>query len=141
MSKKVKVDERCIVASDDKGQRTLVANAKEALTTLSKNNIDVYIRVSDQDKDGVEKFLKDNNVPFKGVVTGADTSEYDATVIPQRGAVLFRGEWRFTIESIASALYDESEKKTLTIQEKMDDSWDEYKKWAQKANKSPHCIG
>ena len=69
MAKKVKIMEACIITSDDKGQRSLVGRAKEALTTFSKNKIDVTIVLDKTPKEDAEKFLKENNVPYKELMT------------------------------------------------------------------------
>ena len=62
MAKKVKIMEACIITSDDKGQRSLVGKAKEALTTFSKNKIDVTIVLDKTPKEDAEKFLKENTL-------------------------------------------------------------------------------
>ena len=74
MPKKVKVAESCVFTTSD-GQHNLVDQAKEALTTLSKNKIDVYIVLDETSKDDAAKFLKDNSVPYKALITTDDKPE------------------------------------------------------------------
>ena len=134
--KRVKVTECCIITSDDKGQRSLVGNAKEALTTLSKNNIDVYIKLEAADKEAAEKFLKDNNVPYKGFVESKD-EKFDACIIGENNVVILRNDWQWALSELVDKLYDNSERKHHpSEQQKMDDKFKEYKHWADEANKS-----
>ena len=54
MAKKVLTTESCVITSDDKKSLSLVGKAKEALTTLAKNKIEVTIlldKVSKEDHD------------------------------------------------------------------------------------------
>ena len=59
MAKKVKILECCVLTKDDKGALSLVGKAKEAITSLIKNKIDVTIALSDTSKEEAEKFLKE----------------------------------------------------------------------------------
>lgn len=141
-NKKVKITECCVITSDDKGQRSLVGKAKEALTTLSKNNIDVTIFLESTDKEAAEKFLKENNVPFKALLSADDYKEggvpkFDACIIGDTNVVLLRNDWQWTLSELVDKLYDNSERKPHpSEQQKMDDKFKEYKHWADEANKS-----
>lgn len=137
-NKKVKIAEKCVITSDDKGQRTLVSKAKEVLTTLSKKNVDVTIYLDKTEKDAAEKFLNEHDVPFKELITPGEASageQYDACVLTSDKVVLLRDDWQWAMEGIVSMLY--GEKRTSagkSEQQKMDDKFTEYKKWAEKAN-------
>lgn len=137
-NKKVKITECCIITNDDKGQRSLVGSAKEALTTLSKNKVDVYVLLEGSDKEAVEAFLKDNNVPFKEVVEKtADNEKYDAVVYGDNNIVVFRSDWQWTIDELVDKLYRRDEKPVhKSEQTKMDEKFADYKHWAEEANKS-----
>ncbi len=145
MSKRIKVSEECIITSDEKGQRTLVGKAKEALTTMSKNKVDVVVVVKGNDKDAVEKFLKGNDVPFKEVVSWSElqAEDKDVMVVPSGRVVMYRGNWDWVLDDIVSKLYrnsDKPEEAEKSEQEKMNDKWAEYKKWAQEANKRKNQV-
>lgn len=139
MAKKVKIMEPCVITSDDKGQRTLVGKAKEALTTFSKNKIDVTIVLDGTSKEDAEKFLKDNNVPYKELITQDEFNEkkpkFDACVIPDNNVVVLRNDWQWAVESVVDKLYRDDEKPVQkSEQEKMDDRFKDYKRWADQAN-------
>ena len=120
MPKKVKVAESCVFTTSD-GQRNLVDQAKEALTTLSKNKIDVYIVLDETSKDDAAKFLKD---------------KFDACVLPKdKGFIILRYSWSSVLSDIIDKLYG-TEQPTLTPQQRMDDNWKDYVKWATKSNKA-----
>lgn len=142
MAKKVKIMQSCIITNDDKGQRTLVGKAKEALTTFSKNKIDVYIALEDGDKEAVESFLKDNNVPYKAIVDDADKEKYDITIIPDNNVILLRDDWTWCLSNLVEKLYDNREKPAQkSEQEKMDERFKDYKRWADEANKRKKSEG
>lgn len=131
--------ESCVITTDDKGQRTLVGKAKEALTTFSKNKIDVTILLEKTSKEDAEKFLKENNVPYKELMTKEEYNEkepkFDACVIPDDNVVLLRDDWQWAMNSVVDKLYDNREKvPEKTEQEKMDDRFKDYKRWADQAN-------
>ncbi len=131
--------ESCVITTDDKGQRTLVGKAKEALTTFSKNKIDVTILLEKTSKEDAEKFLKENNVPYKELMTKEEYNEkepkFDACVIPDDNVVLLRDDWQWAMNSVVGKLYDNREKvPEKTEQEKMDDRFKDYKRWADQAN-------
>lgn len=140
-NKKVKITECCIITNDDKGQRSLVGKAKEALTTMAKDKIDVYIFLEQTDKETAEKFLKENNVPFKALINREDYKDkkppqFDACVIGDNNVVLLRNDWQWTLDEIVNKLYDNREREPhKSEQEKMDEKWKEYKRWAEEANK------
>lgn len=146
MAKKVKVMESCVLTTDDKGQRTLVGKAKEALTTMSKNGIDVTIFLEKTVKDDAEKFLKEQNVPYKELINGEDMKEgekrdFDLCIYSDDKVVLLRSDWQWALDSVAEKLYGvKKQEKQPTEQEKMDKAWKDYKKWATENAKS-HPIG
>lgn len=140
MSKKVKVTEECVITSDDKGQRSLVGKAKEALTTMSKNKVDVYILLDGTPKEDAKKFLKDNNVPYKQLITSDEAKDmkFDACILKEGNIVLLRDDWTWAINSLVDELYSnrEKEKQTESEQQKMDSKFSEYKKWAERDNEA-----
>lgn len=141
-NKKIKVTECCIITNDDKGQRSLVGKAKEALTTLSKNKIDVVIYLEKTDKEAAAAFLKENNVPYKELVNVDDFKEgtmpkFDASIIGDNNVVIYRGDWQWTLNDLVDKLYDNREKEQHpSEQQKMDDKFKEYKRWADESNKA-----
>lgn len=141
MAKKVKITENCVITSDDKGQRSLVGKAKEALTTLDKNNIDVVIVLNDTSKEDAANFLKENNVPYKELITMDEQKKddkYDAFVVGDPNVILLSGDWTWTLESIVDKLYNNREKPEAqrSEQTKMDDKFKDYKHWAEEANEA-----
>lgn len=140
MAKKVKIMESCVITSDEKGQRSLVGKAKEALTTFSKNKIDVTIVLDKTPKEDAEKFLKENNVPFKELMTDDELHEkkpkFDACIIPDGNVVVLHDDWTWCMDNLVDKLYRKSEKPAeKSEQEKMDDKFKQYKQWADEANK------
>lgn len=133
--------ETCVITMDDKGNCSLVGKAKEALTTFSKNKIDVTIMLEKTSKEDAEKFLKENNVPYKELATVSDASasdkeKFDACVIPDGNVVVLRGDWEWAMNNLVDKLYDNSNKPPQkSEQEKMDDRFKDYKRWADEANK------
>lgn len=141
MAKKVKITENCVITSDDKGQRSLVGKAKEALTTLDKNNIDVVIVLNDTSKEDAANFLKENNVPYKELITMDEQKKddkYDAFVVGDPNVILLSGDWTWTLESVVDKLYNNREKPEAqrSEQTKMDDKFKDYKHWAEEANEA-----
>ena len=141
MAKKVKVQESCVITTDEKGQRSLVGSSKEALTTLNKNKIEVYIFLEKTSKEDAAQFLKDNNVPYKELFSvedfkeGEKMPEFDAIVMGDNNIVLLRGDWQWALNNIVDKLYDNSEKPAQkSEQQKMDDKFKDYKRWADQAN-------
>lgn len=132
--------EACVITTDDKGQRSLVGKAKEALTTFSKNKIDVTIMLDSTPKEDAEKFLKENNVPYKNLMTEDEYREkktkFDACIIPDGNVILLRDDWSWCMDNLVDKLYRKSEQPAQkSEQEKMDDKFKQYKKWADEANK------
>lgn len=132
--------EACVITTDDKGQRSLVGKAKEALTTFSKNKIDVTIMLDSTPKEDAEKFLKENNVPYKNLMTEDEYREkkpkFDACIIPDGNIVVLRDDWSWCMDNLVDKLYRKSEQPAQkSEQEKMDDKFKQYKKWADEANK------
>lgn len=132
--------EACVITTDDKGQRSLVGKAKEALTTFSKNKIDVTIMLDSTPKEDAEKFLKENNVPYKNLMTEDEYREkkpkFDACIIPDGNVVVLRDDWSWCMDNLVDKLYRKSEQPAQkSEQEKMDDKFKQYKKWADEANK------
>ena len=137
MAKKVKIMEPCVITTDDKGQLTLVGHAKEAITTLQKNKVDVTIKLDKVKKDDAEKFLKENNVPFTSLMSADEKTDakFDACVIPDANTVLLTGDWEWTLSRIVDKLYDKSERPLpKSDQQKMDEKFKDYKYWADQAN-------
>ena len=141
-NKKVAISECCIITNDDKGQRSLVGEAKEALTTLSKNKVDVTILLESSDKEAIEAFLKDNNVPFASVAPLASlaslgSKDYDATILGDNNVILYRGDWQWTINNLVDKLYSVREQPVhKSEQQKMDEKFADYKHWADESNKA-----
>lgn len=140
MAKKVKIMESCVITTDDKGQRSLVGKAKEALTTFSKNKIDVTVLLEKTSKEDAEAFLKENNVPYKALATVPDGSaigeeKFDACIIPDNNIVVLRDDWTWAMSNLVDKLYDNKEQPPMkSEQEKMDDKFKDYKRWADEAN-------
>ena len=140
MAKKVKIMESCVITTDDKGQRSLVGKAKEALTTFSKNKIDVTILLEKTSIEDAEAFLKENNVPYKSLITVPDGSaigedKFDACIIPDNNVVVLRDDWTWAMSNLVDKLYDNKEQPPMkSEQEKMDDKFKDYKRWADEAN-------
>lgn len=140
MAKKVKITENCVITKDDKGQLTLVGKAKEALTTLDKNKISVTIMLDDTKKEEAEKFLKENNVPYKELLNHDDLKDmekkpkYDACVV-NGNVVVLDSDWQWTLSRLVDKLYDNREKEQpKSEQQKMDEKFSDYKHWADEAN-------
>jgi len=142
MAKKIKVTECCVITSDEKGQRSLVGKAKEALTTLSKNKVDVTIFLESTPKEDAENFLKENNVPYKDLMTADDIKEgekpkFDAVVMGDGNVVLLKNDWEWCLNQIVDKLYDNGEKPIhKSEQQKMDERFKDYKHWADQANEA-----
>ena len=138
--KKVFISECCVVTKDEKGQLSMVGKAKEALTTMSKNNIDVTILLEGSNKESVENFLKENSVPFKELLPWSEMKKdekYDALVLGENNIVLYRNDWDWTVDDIVNKLYRDSEKPPhKSEQQKMDEHFKDYKHWAVEANKA-----
>ena len=147
MAKKVLTTESCVITSDDKKSLSLVGKAKEALTTLAKNKIEVTILLDKVSKEDAEKFLKENNVPYKALAE-ADKSftdlvkGMDAVVIPDAKFVTLGSDWTWALNSIVDKLFDNREKQPeKSEQAKMDDKFKTYKHWADEANAARKKMG
>lgn len=140
MAKKVLTTESCVITSDEKGKLSLVGKAKEALTTLSKNKIAVTILLEKSKKETVENFLKENNVPYKEIVEASTSlvdlmKQQDAIVIPDVKFVTLRSDWEWALNGIVDKLFDSREQPPQkSEQQKMDDKFKDYKRWADEAN-------
>lgn len=143
-NKKIKVSECCIITNDDKGQRSLVGKAKEALTTLAKNKVDVTIILESTPKEAAETFLKQNNVPYKSLIEQsalsglpAEDKKFDATILGESNIILHRGDWQWTLDNLVDVLYRKSEQPVhKSEQQKMDEKFADYKHWADESNKA-----
>lgn len=140
-NKKVYMSECCVITNDDKGQRTLVGKAKEALTTLSKNKIDVTILIESADKEAIDKFLKENSVPFKDLKSWTemkkDDDKYDALLLGENNVVLLRSDWQWALDDLVQKLYGGEDKQPhVSEQQKMDNKFKDYKHWADEAAKA-----
>lgn len=140
-NKKVKIHECCILTNDDKGQRSLVGKAKEALTTLAKNKVDVTIFLESTPKDAAETFLKENNVPYSGLMEASDVStekpSFDAVILGENNIILHRGDWQWTLNDLVDKLYSTREQPVhKSEQQKMDEKFSDYKHWADESNKA-----
>lgn len=140
-NKKVKIHECCIITNDDKGQRSLVGKAKEALTTLAKNKVDVTIFLESTPKDAAETFLKENNVPYSKLMEASDVStekpSFDAVILGENNIILHRGDWQWTLNDLVDKLYSTREQPVhKSEQQKMDEKFSDYKHWADESNKA-----
>jgi hypothetical protein len=91
-------------------------------------------------KEDAEKFLKENNVPYKNLMTEDEYREkkpkFDACIIPDGNVVVLRDDWSWCMDNLVDKLYRKSEQPAQkSEQEKMDDKFKQYKKWADEANK------
>lgn len=141
MAKKVLTTENCVITSDEKGQLSLVGKAKEALTTLSKNKISVTILLEKNKKEDVEKFLKENNVPFASLAESSTSladlmKGMDAVIVPDSKFITLNGDWEWTLNGIVRKLYgSDKTPQQKSEQQKMDDEFNDYKRWTAEANK------
>ena len=140
MAKKVLTTESCVLTSDEKKQLSLVGKAKEALTTLSKNKINVTILLDKVSKEDAEKFLKENNVPYKALAESSNPfmeliNGVDAVVIPDAKFVTLGSDWTWAMNGVVDKLFDNRERQEeKSEQAKMDDKFKTYKHWADEAN-------
>lgn len=111
MSKLVDVHEACVITKDDKGNLSLVGKAKEALTSMSKHKISVSILVCENKKEDVEKFLKENDVPFASIRSKGEESKgedgkeskADVAVMPGSKVVTLDGDWQWCLAASSNA--------------------------------------
>ena len=90
-------------------------------------------------KDDAEKFLKENNVPYKELLTEEEYRDekpkFNACIIPNNNVVVLRDDWTWAMNDLVDKLYDDGNKPPQkSEQEKMDDKFKDYKDWAEKAN-------
>jgi len=147
-NKKVKISECCVITNDDKGQRSLVGKAKEALTTLAKNKVDVTICLESTPKDAAAAFLKENNIPYSDLLEPAAAvpaasaavpkpSAFDAVILGENNIILHRGDWQWTLNDLVDKLYSTREQPVhKSEQQKMDEKFADYKHWADESNKA-----
>lgn len=132
MSKIVNIQESCVVTKDDKGSLSLVGKAKEAMTSMEKNKVTVNILVNEGNEKEVEKFLKDNNVPYTSILAKGEDSKADVTVMPGSKVVTLDNDWSWCLENIVRRLWGEKRKEApKSEQEQMDSRMDDYIKWAK----------
>ncbi len=137
MAKKIKLLENTVVTKDEKGNLSLVGFAKEALTSFDKMNVDVTIFLHEHKKDDVEKLLKENDVPYKNIITSDDKKEdedFDLCVVG--GNVIELDEWKWTAENVIRKLFDKENKQPLSEQDEMNRRLAQIKKYAQERSKS-----
>ena len=135
--KKIKLTENTVVTKDDKKELSLVGNAKEALTSFNKMKIQVYIQLREHNKEEVEKLLKDNNVPYTGILADGEKSkeEFDLCVVGGSNVIKLGSNWRWTAEDVIRQLYDAKRDKPMSEQQIMDKSLEDIKKFTQERAK------
>lgn len=132
MSKIVNIQETCVITKDDKGNLSLVGKAKEVLTSMEKKKVTVNILINEGKKEEVEKFLKDNNVPYSSIITNGEDTNADVTVMPGSKVVTLDNDWSWCLENIVRRLWGEKRKEApKSEQEQMDSRMDDYIKWAK----------
>lgn len=145
MSKLVDVHEACVITKDDKGNMSLVGKAKEALTSMSKHKISVSIILCESKKEDVEKFLKENDVPFASIRSKGEEnkgedgkeSKADVLVMPGSKVVTLDGDWQWCLDRIVQRLWGEKKKEApKSEQQRMDAAMDDYIKWAKPTKKT-----
>ena len=141
MAKNIKLWENTVVTTDEKGNPALVGFAKEALVSFDKMKIDVTIQLKDHDKETVEKLLKDNDVPYKKIITSDEKEDgkdkYDLCVVG--GNVVKLGSWKWTAEEVVGKLCDKEEKQ-MSEQESMNKRLEDIKKFTQERNKKKDSV-
>ena len=145
MEKKIKLWQSAVLTKDDDGNTSLVANAKEVLTTLHKKGINITICLQDIAKVDAEKCLDGNKVPYDTIkeAPAASEEEYDCIVVAGNDIVKLNSSWKWTIDDVAQKLYGSKSKHAEpTEQQQMDSSFDEYVKFAKNAakNKDKICM-
>lgn len=140
MAKKIKVTENTVITKDDKGELSLVGKAKEALTSFNKMKIQVTILLHELKKEEVEKFLKDNNVPYSDIIDKKEAADsdtkFDLCVVGGHDIVTLHSDWRWAAEEVVQRLYSKpSVDKIKSEQEVMDKQLADIKKWTSERNK------
>lgn len=137
MAKKIKLTENTVVTKDDKQKLSLVGKAKEALTSFSKMKIQVYIHLYEHSKEEIEKLLKENNVPYAGIIANGEQSkeDFDLCVVGGSNVIKLGPDWRWTAEDVIRQLYDAKHDKPMSEQQIMDKSLEDIKKFTQERAK------
>ena len=139
MAKKIKIWQAAVLTKDEEGNVSLVGKAKEALTTMHKKDINITVCLLDIAKVDAEKCLKDNNVPFdelKEAPANNPVEDYDCMVVAGPNVVTLHHDWQYCMDEVARRLYGEKPKQNVpTEQQEMDNSFDNYIKWAKEASK------
>ena len=132
MAKKVKIIECCVLTKDDKGALSLVGKAKEAITSLIKNKIDVTIALCETSKEDAEKFLKESNIEGVNFLEPPKEDEqYDAVVVGGSNVITLHSDWKWTLEDLVRHLYDGRDDKPKSEQQQMDAMVKDIKKLTQ----------
>lgn len=136
MAKKVKILECCVLTKDDKGALSLVGKAKEAITSLIKNKIDVTIALSDTSKEDAEKFLKESNIEGCSFIElPKEDVKYDAVVVGGSNIKVLHSDWKWCVEEVVRHLYDGRDDKPQSEQQQMDTMVKDIKKLTQERAK------
>ena len=132
MAKKVKIVECCVLTKDDKGALSLVGKAKEAITSLIKNKIDVTIALCETSKEDAEKFLKESNIEGVNFLElPKEDEQYDAVVVGGSNVITLHSDWKWTLEDLVRHLYDGRDDKPKSEQQQMDAMVKDIKKLTQ----------
>ncbi len=132
MAKKVKIIECCVLTKDDKGALSLVGKAKEAITSLIKNKIDVTIALCETSKEDAEKFLKESNIEGVNFLElPKEDEQYDAVVVGGSNVITLHSDWKWTLEDLVRHLYDGRDDKPKSEQQQMDAMVKDIKKLTQ----------
>lgn len=132
MAKKVKIIECCVLTKDDKGALSLVGKAKEAITSLIKNKIDVTIVLCETSKEDAEKFLKESNIEGVNFLElPKEDEQYDAVVVGGSNVITLHSDWKWTLEDLVRHLYDGRDDKPKSEQQQMDAMVKDIKKLTQ----------
>lgn len=132
MAKKVKIIECCVLTKDDKGALSLVGKAKEAITSLIKNKIDVTIALCETSKEDAEKFLKESNIEGVNFLElPKEDEQYDAVVVGGSNVITLHSDWKWTLEDLVRHLFDGRDDKPKSEQQQMDAMVKDIKKLTQ----------
>jgi len=136
MAKKIKIIECCVLTKDDKGALSLVGKAKEAITSLIKNKIDVTIALTDTSKEDAEKFLKESNIEGCNFIElPKEDEKYDAVVVGGSNVITLHSDWKWTLEDVIRHLFDGKDDKPKSEQQQMDEMVKSIKKLTEERNK------
>lgn len=138
--KKIKIYEECVFVQSD-GDLSLTTNCKEALKVMHDKDLHITISLKDIDKDKAKKFLDDKKVPYDELVEAPkDMPTYDVVVRKADSSVTFWDNWQYTLDSVHRHIQDKKEEQTRTVQQKMEDDWDEFTKLCNKQNECAKGI-